>query len=117
MATLLATGTVNAWFLVARLDALFATPYGRLLLLKIALFVLMVVLAARNRVWWTPQISTHAEAPQRNAALRRLARNAGIEVGLGFAIVLVVGALGMMVPAAHMNMAGSMLPAPGAHAH
>jgi putative copper resistance protein D len=120
VAALLATGIVNAWFLVGRVDALFATPYGQLLLGKLALFALMLVIAARNRAWWTPQIAsraTHAEASRRNAALRRLARNASIEVALGLAIAFIVGALGVMIPAMHTGMAGATPPAPHTHLH
>jgi putative copper resistance protein D len=94
---LIATGVVNASILVAQPSALIATAYGQVLLLKLLLFALMVVLAAVNRYDFTPKIAT---AP---SALRGIARNAWIEAALGFAIALVVGALGVMVPAAHMG--------------
>ena len=109
VAALLVTGIINAWFLVARSAALFGTAYGQLLLVKLAFFALMVSLAGANRVWLTPQIvtaTTHADAARRNAALRRLAKNARTEVALGLAIALIVGALGVMVPAAHTSMPG-----------
>lgn len=110
---LVVTGTINAWFLVGRLDALFTTSYGRLLLLKLALFAIMLTLAAINRFRWSPQIMEGA-APL-GEALRRLARNAWIEVACGLAIAFVVGALGVMVPAAHEHMEGTH--PPGAHVH
>ena len=46
VATVLGSGIVNAWILVGSFDALIATPYGRLLMLKIALFAAMLVFAA-----------------------------------------------------------------------
>lgn len=118
VAALLVTGVVNAWFLVARPAALFGTAYGQLLLVKLALFALMVSLAGVNRIRLMPQIVTtitYADAARRNAALLRLAKNARTEVALGLAIALIVGALGMMVPAAHTSMPGAALPE--AHKH
>ena len=93
---LIVTGLVNASILVARPAALFSTDYGQVLLLKLTLFASMVVLAAVNRYDFRPKIAT---AP---SALRGIARNAWIEAALGFAIALVVGALGVMMPASHM---------------
>lgn len=95
---LLATGIVNSWFLVGSIPALFGTPYGQLLLLKIALFALMVTVAAINRQRLTPRLLAMA-API--PALRALRRNALVETALGLAILLVVGALGTLPPAAH----------------
>jgi putative copper resistance protein D len=45
VATVLGSGIVNAWILVGSIDGLIATQYGRLLILKIALFAAM----RRNR--------------------------------------------------------------------
>jgi putative copper resistance protein D len=49
VATLLTTGVVNTWFLAGSIPALVGTDYGRLLLVKIALFAAMVGLASINR--------------------------------------------------------------------
>jgi putative copper resistance protein D len=120
VAGLVLTGTVNAWFLVERPAALFGTPYGQLLVLKLACFGLMLVLAGVNRVRLMPEIEAttiSGNAQRRNAALRRLAQNAGMEVALGIAIAFVVGALGVMVPAAHTAMLGPNPPASDAHQH
>lgn len=46
--TLLLTGTVNAWYLVGSVSALTESNYGRLLLIKGALFLTMVGIAAFN---------------------------------------------------------------------
>ena len=100
VATLLATGVVNSWFLVGGVPGLLGTPYGRLLLLKLALFVAMVSVAAVNRQRLTPQL-VDGVAP--TAALRRLRRNALIETALGLAILAVVGALGTEPPGAHLQ--------------
>ena len=94
-----ATGIVNAWILVGSLPALIVTSYGRLLMLKIALFAVMLLFAATNRFWLTPRLTFEGE-PQLKA-LRRLARNSMIEIALALLIFAIVGLLGMLNPASH----------------
>ena len=94
---LLATGLLNAWELVGTVPGLIGTPYGRLLLLKIAAFLAMIAIAAINRQRLTPALAGRGAAD----AARRLARNALIETALGILILADVGALGISVPAAH----------------
>lgn len=97
VAALLVTGLVNAFFLVGRLDALVTTSYGRLLCIKLGLFALMLALATANRFRFTPRL------PDADAA-RQIARNSMVESAIGFVIVFVVAALGVMVPALHSAM-------------
>jgi putative copper resistance protein D len=96
---LLATGLVSAWTLVGTIPGLIGTDYGRLLCVKLLLFLCMVGTATVNRQVLTPALEG-AETKSRSAA-HRLARNALIETALGFLILLDVGALGISVPAAH----------------
>ncbi|HZB91521.1 MAG TPA: copper homeostasis membrane protein CopD [Stellaceae bacterium] len=99
--TLIATGFINSIFLVGSIPALLGTPYGHLLLLKLALFLTMVTFAAINRQWLAPQlVEAPAETPH---VLRQLQRNALIEAGLGGAVLLVVGTLGTTAPALHVQ--------------
>jgi putative copper resistance protein D len=91
---LLASGGINSWFLVGNVPALIGTGYGRLLLVKIALFAAMVVVAAINRWRLTPLIRTDAAA-----ALPALRRNALAETALGLGIVMIVSVLGTLPPA------------------
>jgi putative copper resistance protein D len=60
--TLLVPGTINTWYLAGSILALTETDYGRLLLLKIALFLGMVTIAAVNRLRLTPQLVASASA-------------------------------------------------------
>jgi putative copper export protein/mono/diheme cytochrome c family protein len=92
---LIASGIVNTLFLVGTLPALVGTPYGRLLVVKLALFGVMLAIAAINRFRWTPRLR------EDDAARRSLRRNAIVEIAIGAAIVAIVGALGTMVPGAH----------------
>jgi putative copper resistance protein D len=100
VATLIATGLLNAWVLVGSLEALVITEHGRLLQAKLGLFALMLGLAAVNRLHWTPRL-VQAGAPQKQA-LRQLTRNSVVEAGLGVAVFIAVGALGTVHPAIHL---------------
>ena len=77
--TLLVTGIVNTYYLTGGVPALLHTDYGRLLLIKIALFLAMVAIAAVNRFRLTPQLLQQNNIPASRDALRRLRRNAAIE--------------------------------------
>ncbi len=100
VATLLATGVINGVLLVGSIPALLGTDYGRWLLVKVALFLLMVLVAAINRQWLTPRLALPRTAGPALAALRR---NALIEAGLGALVLGVVGALGRMPPGLHQQ--------------
>jgi putative copper resistance protein D len=95
--TLLATGLVNMWMLAGSLPALLETDYGRLLLLKIALFVAMVAIASINRLRLTPGLP-------KTEAVHRLDRNTRVELALGLEIIAIVSVLGLLSPAVHMGM-------------
>jgi copper resistance protein D len=98
VATLLVTGSINTWYLAGSVAALTRTDYGHLLLIKIALFLIMVAVAAVNRLVLTPRLVHDAGPVATTAALRLLRRNTVIEVILGAAIIAVVAALGTNPP-------------------
>jgi copper resistance protein D len=102
--TVLVTGVVNSWFLVSGPASLVSTSYGRLLLAKIALFLIAIAIAGVNRIWLTPQL---AHSDESAAAIRSLRLNSVIELTLASMIFLVVGALGLLPPALH-TAAGMM---------
>jgi putative copper resistance protein D len=93
---LLASGIVNSWYEVGTFNNLFTTPYGQLILVKIALFAAMVALACVNRFYLTPRLASAG-------TVRRLCQTILAETGLGFAAIAVVGFLGAMAPASHMH--------------
>jgi putative copper resistance protein D len=101
VATLLGSGIVNAWILVGSVNGLIVTQYGRLLMLKIALFVVMVAFAAVNRLWLTPRLALSSGSAAQLEALRRLTRNSVIEIVLALMIFAIVGMLGTLHPAIH----------------
>jgi putative copper resistance protein D len=102
VATLLVTGTVNAWILVGSFHALVVTGYGRLLMVKMVAFAVMLAFAAFNRLWLTPRLVLSSGNEPWLAALHRLARNSTIEIALGFVIFAIVGLLGTLHPAIHL---------------
>jgi len=102
VATLILTGAVNAWYTVGSFPALLGTGYGRLLSTKLALFSAMISLAAVNRLRLTPRLSG-ASVDSVLPALERLSRNAVAETVLGLGVLGVVGALGVTIPALHVQ--------------
>ena len=96
--TLLATGVVNGWVLAGNVHALVDTDYGHLLLVKVALFMLMLSIAAINRLWLTPRLVQHLDSVDSRDALRRLRNNSLIEATVGAIILAIVGVLGTLPP-------------------
>lgn len=96
VATILITGIVNTWYLAGSIPALVGTDYGRLLLIKIALFLGMVGIAAFNRLRLTPRLVQNADVPNAQAARRLLSRNATVEATLSAAIIAIVAVLGTL---------------------
>ena len=101
VALLGATGLINAYFLVGSLQALFDSDYGKLLLLKIVLFVLMIGFGAQNLLVLKPglmrlaEVESLGESPKLVAALFR---NVMCETILAAGVLLVVGLLGVTPP-------------------
>jgi len=97
VAILVLTGLVNAWILVgpARALELWDTPYGRLLAIKLALFLAMLALAALNRFRHTAALLT-----DRLAAIGALKRSITAETAAGLAVLFLVAWLGTLAPPA-----------------
>jgi putative copper resistance protein D len=96
--TLVATGAVNTWFLAGSVPALVGTDYGHLLVVKVALFLVMLLFGAVNRLWLTPRLLNAPSAAGRAEALRQIERNSLIETALGTIIIVIVGLLGTLPP-------------------
>jgi putative copper resistance protein D len=101
VATLILSGFVNAWILVGSFRGLVMTGYGQLLMLKLAVFAVMLVFAAHNRLVLTPRLASLSDQA-RQGALHALSRNTLIEIACGLSIFAVVGVLGMQHPAVHL---------------
>jgi putative copper resistance protein D len=110
VSALLASGIVNSWNLLGGPRDLMTTDYGRLVLLKIGLFVAMVGIAAANRFHLTPQLPAAG-------AFKALRRNSLAEAGLGLCALLFVGALGTLSPSGHAHSVSTPVPSGAAFAH
>jgi putative copper resistance protein D len=94
---LLITGIVNTWLLTDSILNLPNTTYGRLLLIKIGLFVVMVAFASVNRWYWSPRLPGAG-------AIAVVRRNALVELALGLLVICIVGALGTLPPPLHQHI-------------
>lgn len=101
VAVLVISGFVNSWFLVGPngVSDLLRTPYGLLLLLKLALFAAMVLLAAANRFRLTPALREALANPSATgAAVKVLRRSLALELSAAIALLAVVAWLGRLAP-------------------
>lgn len=97
--TLVVTGLVNVWTVIgiANIGQLFTSFYGWLFLGKIALFVVMLGLAAANRYRLTPALVA-ADAESTRTAITALRRSIAIEATTLLALLALVAWLGLLAP-------------------
>lgn len=95
---LVATGLVNTWEVVGTLHALFNTAHGQSLLVKLALLVPLLAIAATNLLIIRPGISAGTET-----APRRFLANVRAEAVLIAALLLPVALLGVLPPSAQQT--------------
>jgi len=97
VALLAGTGLAQGSALIGGMPGLFGTPYGRLALVKLALFVLMLGLAAANRLWLVDRL----DGP-RPARARAVLRNAILgETALGGLVVIAAASMANLPPGLH----------------
>jgi putative copper resistance protein D len=95
---ILATGAINAYALLGTLAIPVRTAYGRLLLVKIGLFIAMVGIASFNRLRLAPRLSSQCTGM---SSVQQLERNSLAEAGLGILILAIVAVLGRIPPDLH----------------
>ena len=97
VAAVVLTGCLNSWFLVGGFAALIGTAFGRVLLAKASLVLLMIAIAASNRFRLTPRVLQMR--PEERGAVTALWRNVALEQGLGALVIVAVSVLGTLPPA------------------
>lgn len=118
VAALVATGTFQAWRQVRTIPALLETSYGRLLMLKLAVVVAILALAATARAWVRRQYATQAlrhtgpDPHQLYHFRRRVTQEAMLAVG----VLAVTAALVAVEPAATAHGRTRTDPVPAAAA-
>jgi putative copper export protein/mono/diheme cytochrome c family protein len=90
------TGFAQALELIGSLPALFGTRYGHIALVKIALFLFALLLAAVNRLWLSDRLAAGAVNARRN-----LLRSVAVESAIGLAIITAAAFLASSVPGVH----------------
>lgn len=100
VATIVVTGLINGWMLVGidKVGALATTLYGRLLLVKLALFVIMLGLASLNRFRLTPAFKRSIASADYGGALGALRQSLALEAACASAILGLVAWLGTLAP-------------------
>lgn len=98
--TIVVTGVVNAGSLMVWRGAteLLRTGYGKLLVLKVGLFFLMLLLATLNRFCLSPALSQASSGREEREMLRALRLSITLETILALSIVAVVAVLGTLSP-------------------
>jgi putative copper resistance protein D len=99
--SLVLSGLINSWFLIgaSNWSALFTTAYGVVLMMKLALFTVILGLAAMNRCWFAPRLRQELELDRSTSApLRALKTSVSIETTLAALLLLAVGVLGTLAP-------------------
>ena len=94
---MLLTGLLNSWFLVGSIAALSSTPFGRVLLAKIILVLLMIGVAAGNRFVLQPKIMT--AGGDGAVPMGKLWRSVALEQIIGGLVLAAVSVLGTLPPA------------------
>lgn len=100
--TIVVTGLVNGWMLIGigNIAALATTLYGRLLLAKLALFVVMLGLASLNRFRLTPAFEASIVDADHARALGALRASLVVETACIVVILGLVAWLGTLAPPA-----------------
>ena len=105
VSVLTVSGISNAWLVVGSIKALFTTGYGVLLLVKLALFAILIGLGARNRLRIKTKLGLTGTPPD---LLGQLRRDVAREICLGVAVVTFVGWLGATPPPRPGNAAAEV---------
>jgi len=100
MTVIVVTGVWNAWNEVGGVPGLVGTGYGRLVLLKVALLLPVLALAAWNRGSLLPRLGGDGATVGR-PAMRSLAGFVAVEAIVGAALVVVAAALALTPPGRH----------------
>lgn len=98
--TLVVTGIINFYLIAGtNLSLLFLSTYGILLLLKLALFAGMLIMAALNRYHLAPRIEAAVLSGNTDAACVALRRSLNLEFLLAVVILFLVAIFGLLSPA------------------
>ncbi len=95
-----AAALAQSWILIGGLPGLVGTAYGRVALVKLALLLVLLALAAANRFRYAPAMRGPAGAD----AKRGLRRSIGVETAIGLLAVFAASLLADLPPAFHQRL-------------
>ncbi|MBM0137554.1 copper homeostasis membrane protein CopD [Pseudomonas alliivorans] len=105
VATILVTGVVNYLFIVGpQLNSLVDTPYGWLLMAKLALFAAMMGLASLNRFRLSPRLEHSLVHGDYSGAARALRWSMATELAAAVTVLGLIAWLGTLSPEVEMAM-------------
>jgi putative copper resistance protein D len=99
VALLTGTALAQSWILIGGLPGLLGTDYGRVALVKLALLLVLLALAAANRFRYAPAMGGAADA----VAKRGLRRSIAVETAVGLVAVFAASLLADLPPALHQQ--------------
>jgi putative copper resistance protein D len=99
VAVLSGTALAQSWVLIGGLPGLVGTDYGRVALVKLALLLVLLALAAANRFRYAPAMGGAAGA----VAKRGLRRSIAVETAVGLVAVFAASLLADLPPALHQQ--------------
>ena len=99
---LVVTGVLSSLAQVRTVPALVGTPYGRVLLVKIAIVLALLGLGAANRLRLLPRL-VRGRGQGWASDVRRLRRSVVAEAALGALVLVAVAALTVTPPARHVS--------------
>jgi putative copper export protein len=107
---LLLTGLYQSWIHVGSLPTLFTTDYGKVLLVKLVLFALMLSVGALN-FFSTKPLLANADRKTAQPAAQKALRRIGLESAFGIVIFSGTGLLTVLPPGVHAVHQTSVLSA------
>ena len=92
--TIVGSGAILLWQIVASVDGFWATDYSRVLMIKLALFVLVMLAAMKSKHWVDRRLARAVVESRRPTATRSFVVSVAAETVL---VVSVLGAAGVLV--------------------
>jgi putative copper resistance protein D len=103
---ILVTAAYNVWFEVGSIEALYETPYGKIVLSKIALLLVLVIVGASNRYLSIPNIIGSSGTPEKkNGAILQFVYKVRVEAVLIAALLVCTALLLHQKPAKTLSHA------------
>jgi putative copper resistance protein D len=92
------TGVVNSIYLIGSIGNLVGTAYGKVLILKVALFLIILSFASLNLLRFKPKLANFESVEAAVISAAKIRQIVAVELLLGVAVFIVSSVLGLMAP-------------------